>query len=225
MAIDYTKRPPAAPAAPTPPAAGVSLSKVTLTKASPTVSLTKQTGRLRVNLNWDARPDSGEQGGFLKRLAPPRPIDLDLGCLYELADGTKGVVQALGNAFGSLDAPPYIWLSGDDRSGNNAAGEDLFVNLAKVAQIRRVLVFAMIYEGAPSFDRANAVVTLTPVSGPSVEVRLDERAGGARICAIALLQSDGSDLAVQREIRYIDGSQRVLDQAYGWGLKWTAGHK
>ena len=27
-------------------------------------------------------------------------IDLDLGCLYELADGRKGVIQALGNAFG-----------------------------------------------------------------------------------------------------------------------------
>lgn len=168
MAIDYTKRKApvadvaATPDKPTP-------TKVTLTKGSPNVSLSKQSGRLQVNLNWDARPPQAKQGGFLKRLAASRGIDLDLGCLYELADGTKGVVQALGNAFGQLDAAPYILLNGDDRSGANSGGEDLFVNLAHAAKIRRVLVFACIYEGAPSFDQANGVVTLTPASGPAIE--------------------------------------------------------
>src|SRR6266581_1525398 len=107
MGIDYTKRP-ASPAAPqvtppsataTPSAPPVSSTKVTLTKAAPKVSLTKQgsaTGMLRVNLNWNARPQ-GQPGGFFKRAAPT--LDLDLGCLYEFTDGTKGVVQALGNAF------------------------------------------------------------------------------------------------------------------------------
>src|SRR6478672_10436858 len=108
MPIDYTKRPdkaspdPAEPirtskAAPeTAPAAApasVSLSKVRLTKAAPTVSLAKHggaRGMLQVNLNWDARPPA--KGLFKKTIQ----LDLDLGCLYEFADGTKGVVQALG---------------------------------------------------------------------------------------------------------------------------------
>lgn len=80
---------------------GGSLQKVTLTKAAPTVSLTKgsgATGQMRVNLNWNA----GTKGLFRKA----QSIDLDLGCLYELTDGSKGVVQALGNAFGRLDGPP-----------------------------------------------------------------------------------------------------------------------
>mgnify|MGYP001799484907 CR=1 FL=1 len=47
----------------------------------------------------------------------------------------------------------------------------------------------------------------------------------SRIGAIALLETSRSDLSVQREIRYIDGAQRVLDEAYGWGLKWAAGRK
>jgi len=123
MAIDYTKRKaPAADVAATPDKP--TPTKVTLTKGSPNVSLSKQSGRLQVNLNWDARPPQAKQGGFLKRLAASRGIDLDLGCLYELADGTKGVVQALGNAFGQLDAAPYILLNGDDRSGANSGGED-----------------------------------------------------------------------------------------------------
>ena len=49
-------------------------------------------------------------------------IDLDLGCLYELNDGRKGAVQALGNAFGSLTNPPFISLDGDDRTGDSVGG-------------------------------------------------------------------------------------------------------
>ena len=211
--IDYTKR-----AAPEP-------SKVTLTKTSPGVSLTKQSGRLQVNLNWDARPAQPAGGGFLKRLAPRRGIDLDLGCLYEMTDGRKGVVQALGNSFGSLDEAPYIWLSGDDRSGANTAGEDLYVNLAHAGEIRRVLVFACIYEGAATFEQANAVVTLSPAVGPQIEVRLDGQGGRSRMCAIALLTGGPDSLAASREVRYVEGSQRALDEAYGWGMNWTAGRK
>lgn len=224
MGIDYTKRPtPQEQPSPAP----VSLSKVTLTKSAPTVSLTKQgsaTGSLRVNLNWNARPEGG--GGFFRKSAPA--LDLDLGCLYEFADGTKGVVQALGNAFSASPkgvGTPVIRLDGDDRSGSNAGGENLFIDLAHASKIKRVLVFAMIYEGAANWAAAQGVVTLHPANGPQVEVQLDDPRDGARMCAIAMLESTGSDLSVRREIRYIDGNQRHLDEAYGWGMRWTAGRK
>jgi tellurite resistance protein TerA len=225
MGIDYTKRP--GPAGP----GSVSLSKVTLTKSTPTVSLSKQGGggRLHVNLNWNQNqnPGGGQQkGGFLKRVlgAAGGGIDLDLAALFELTDGRSGVVQALGNAFGSFDAPPYAVLDADDRTGAAVGGENLYVNLGQIAQIRRLLVFAFIYEGVASFDQADAVVTLTPAQGAPIEVRLDEHAGGARMCAIALLTNTGNDFTVSREVRYVSG-HRELDQAYGWGLNWTAGRK
>ncbi|MFQ1003891.1 hypothetical protein [Modestobacter sp. SSW1-42] len=218
MPIDYTKRPrEQAPATP---------GRVTLTKAAPTVSLTKSGGGggvLRVNLNWTSRPAGG---GFLRKREPD--VDLDLGCLYELTDGRKGVVQALGNAF-SVTAPgaasPTIWLDGDDRSGGNAAGENLHVDLAQSAAIRRVLVFAYIYQGPANWAAADGLVTLTPVSGPTIEVRLDEPRDGARTCAIALLTPSGGDLAVRREVRYVDGTQAQLDAAYDWGIRWGVGRK
>ncbi len=93
-------------------------------------------------------------------------IDLDLGCLWEPADGSKGVVQALGNAFGSLRTPPYGLLDGDGRSGAATAGENLLVNLDQLQQIRRILVFAYSYQGTPARDRAQAVVTMFPAGAP-----------------------------------------------------------
>jgi tellurite resistance protein TerA len=213
MAIEYTKTP-----------AATSSAKVTLTKSRPRVSLAKQYGEMRINLNWNAQPTAPPRG-LLKRLTGSRGIDLDLGCLYELTDGTKGVVQALGNAFGRLDQAPFIQLKGDDRSGANAGGEDMLINLAHAAQIRRVLVFACIYDGASSFDEANGVVTLTTQSGTPIEVLLDERAEGSRMCAIALIEGNGGDLIVNREVRYIDGAQDALDKAYDWGMRWAAGRK
>ncbi|MCW2778576.1 MAG: tellurium resistance protein TerA [Frankiales bacterium] len=223
--VDYVKRPSTPPAAPAgASAAPVSLSKVTLTKAAPTVSLAKGSGgQMRVHLAWNAKPAGAGGGGFLKKLTGgDRGIDLDLGALFELRDGTKGVVQALGGAFGALDRPPYVLLDGDDRTGGG--GENLTVNLDKLSEIRRVLLFAFIYDGVPSWDKADGVVTLVPQGGAPLEIRLDEH-GGSRMCALALLENTGGTLNVRREVRYIDGAQDKLDQAYGWGMDWTPGRK
>lgn len=219
--------PPPPPGYQPPPAGGppVSLSKVTLTKESPTVSLTKQGsvgGSMRVNLNWAAAPASG---GFFKRLSTPR-IDLDLGCLYEFTDGSKGVVQALGNAFTNRRGPANVLqLDGDDRSGSVVGGENLHIDLSRAHEIRRILVFAYIYEGAANWSSANGVVTLYPAAGPAIEVRLDNPRNGVRFCAIAMLDNVGGDLRVIREERYIEGDQSHLDAAYNWGLRWSAGSK
>jgi tellurite resistance protein TerA len=40
-----------------------------------------------------------------------------------------------------------------------------------------------------------------------------------------MLESTGGDLAVRREVNYINGGQRALDEAYGWGMNWTPGRK
>ncbi|WP_168702315.1 TerD family protein [Gordonia paraffinivorans] len=231
MGIDYTKRPknqpPPRPPATTPtpgqqpPAQPVSLSKITLTKSAPSVSLTKQgsaTGQIRVNLNWT----SNSKGGGLFRKA--RGIDLDLACLWEFTDGSKGIVQALGNSFRApVQGTPIIYLDGDDRSGSG--GENMYIDLSATDRIRRILIFAYIYEGTPNWASANGVVTLYPASGPQIEVRLDEADQSAISCAIALLENRGGELVVNREVRYIRGAQDKVDQAYGWGMNWRAGRK
>ncbi|MFJ8357378.1 TerD family protein [Streptomyces sp. NPDC093984] len=223
--------PPAPPAAPPTP---VRLTKVTLTKQAPTVSLAKQggtSGAMRVNLNWQVRGQySG--GGREQGRAVPRhaDLDLDLCALYELSDGSKGVVQALGNAFGSLHRPPYIHLDGDDRTGALDTGENLTVNLDHKDRFRRILVFVTIYEGARSFADLHATVTLRPQHGAPVEFVLDECTVPSTVCALALITNTGGDLVVQREARYLVpergvSPQRTVDRAYGWGMNWTPGRK
>jgi tellurite resistance protein TerA len=195
--------------------------RVTLTKAAPAVSLSKQgaqQGVLRVNLNWAARPAAYGQP----------PVDLDLACLYELGNGQLGVVQALGNAFTARITPqhnPVIWLDADDRSGQAAAGENLMIDLTQGQWLRRVLVFAFIYQGAPNWAAAQAVATLFPAAGPQLEIRLDEPDPYASMCAIALVENVNGELVARREVRYIRGGHAQLDQAYRWGMQWTTGQK
>ncbi|MDI3404742.1 TerD family protein [Streptomyces sp. B-S-A6] len=223
--------PPAAPAAP------ISLSKVTLTKESPAVSLTKQggtSGAMRVNLNWQVRRQQAK--GLMAKLnqavaaAQSSGLDLDLGALYELADGRKGVVQAVGNTFGALHEPPYIHLDADDRTGARTSGENLTINLDHAHAFKRILIFVTIYEGARSFADLNATVTLSPQHGAPVDFHLDECTVPSTVCALALLTQEGGELVVRREARYLVpergiSMQRTLDHAYGWGMNWSPGRK
>ena len=87
------------------PTSTIRLSKVTLDKSRPSISLEKTAagfGEIKVNLNWN-QGTSGLLGGFLGKRGA---IDLDLGCLFEMQDGFKGAVQALGNRFGDLREEP-----------------------------------------------------------------------------------------------------------------------
>ncbi|MFD5056299.1 TerD family protein [Streptomyces tendae] len=226
--------PPPATAPSAPSAEPVRLTKVTLTKAAPSVSLTKQggtSGAMRVNLNWQVRK---QFSGWARKLGRPvamhDDLDLDLCCLYELSDGSKGVVQALGNAFGALHQPPFIHLDGDDRTGAVSTGENLTISLDHQRYFRRILVFVTIYEGARSFADLHATVTLQPQYGAPVDFSLDECTVPSTVCALALITNTGSDLVVQREARYLVpergvSPQRTVDHAYGWGMNWTPGRK
>ncbi|MFD7866800.1 TerD family protein [Streptomyces sp. NPDC057682] len=226
--------PPVPPAPPAPPAQPVRLTKVTLTKDAPAVSLAKQggtSGAMRVNLNWEVRKQFKGWGSKLGRaVAQHADLDLDLCALYELTDGRKGVVQALGNAFGAYHQPPYVELDGDDRTGAVEAGENLTINLDQKARIRRLLIFVTIYEGARSFADLHATVTLQPQHGAPIDFSLDECTVPSTVCALALITNNGGDLTVQREARYLVcdrgvSPQRTIDRAYGWGMNWTPGRK
>jgi len=227
-------KPAAAPApAPIPvPAASeqksnLNLSKISLDKSRSSISLEKGAsggfGEIRINLNW-SQGGNPKSGFFDTLLGRNKGIDLDLGCLIELQDGSKGVVQALGDAFGRLDGAPYVQLMGDDRTGSVSDGEWLHINGQEWNKIKRVLVYAFIYEGAPNWKATDGVVTVHASGQPPIEVRMNEEGGQYGMCAIALFENVGGTVKVSRLVKFHNGHED-LDRAHGWGLRWTAGSK
>ena len=187
------------------------------------VNLVKPSGEIIINLNW--HKGEGKGGIFSLFSGKSGAIDLDLGCLYELKDGTKGSVQALGKTFGSLEKPPYVALDGDDRTGDVAGGENLRVNGKKISLIRRILVYTFIYEGIANWQEADGVVTVKCPGNSDVIVRMDEHDTRSRMCAIAMLENvNDSSLSVEKLVRFFPGHEE-MDRYYSWGLRWVAGRK
>ncbi len=218
-------RPAAAPSPPPAPASPIRLEKITLEKKGSSISLEKKGQgfeELVINLNWNQGGSGGK--GFFGRLTGGGKIDLDLGCLFKLRDGRAGAVQALGDSFGSLQQPPYIQLMGDDRTGASAQGEFLHLNGRQWSQLEKVVVFAFIYEGAPNWAETDAVVTIQTPGQPTLEIRLDSHHRDHRMCALVMLENQGGNIKVTKLVEYFR-DHRLLDQAYGFGLRWVAGSK
>ena len=215
----------AAPSAPP-----INLSKITLDKRGDKISLEKKSsafGEIEINLNWNQ--GSGATSGAGGLLAAFRGkssgnIDLDLGCLFELRDGTKSVVQALGDTFGHYDRPPYIKLDADDRTGANQAGETLRINGAKWSEVKRVIVFAFIYEGVANWAKTDGVVRIRTPDQPEIEIRMDAAGSNERFCVVALLENNNGSLGISKEVNYFSGHSHA-DKHYGFGMRWQKGSK
>ncbi len=215
----------APPAAPAPaPASKINLSKVTLTKEKPAISLTKRDnfGEIRINLNWHRAPASS--GGLKAFFGGNKGVDLDIGAFVELNDGSKGVIQALGNTFGAFHDKPYVHLKGDDRTGSVSDGEWIHINGREWQHIREVLIYAFIYEGVPSWDKTDGVVTLHIPDQPPIETRLTEGQDRRNMCAIARLVNENGNIKVERINQFFKGHSD-MDEAFGWGFRWKAGSK
>jgi tellurite resistance protein TerA len=231
---------PAAAPVPTPVPKAVSLSKVTLEKRGDKVSLDKRGGkgfgRIHVNLNWHQQGSAPAPAktGFLARLSgagagSDAGIDLDLGCMYEMADGTRGLVQALGNAFGDVERRPFIRLEADDRTGQSKEGENLIINGDHFSEIKRALIFAFIYRGAPNWAATDGVVTINAPEQAPIEVRLDQ-GGNQMMCAIAMIENVGGSLQVTKLAEYFaqegkTSAHELMDRRFGFGLRWKTGTK
>lgn len=212
------------------PGAPVNLSKVSLTKEAPTVSLTKHgatSGTMRVNLNWVTAQTGGGGGLFGRKRV--NALDLDLCCFFELADGRIGSVRALDRSFGALDRPPFIRLDQDDRTGTSTTGENLDINLDYTAQFRRILVFASIYDGANNFQGVQSTATLYPLNSPPIEMIISGCQDNSRDVILAHIENVNGELIVRRDGTFIrppsghpGGGVREIARIYNWGFDFKA---
>ncbi|MCI8342334.1 MAG: hypothetical protein HFE62_03875 [Firmicutes bacterium] len=191
----------------------VSLKKVSLTKSgdSHRIDISKNRGTIHVNLNWNKTIEKGIGN-----------VDLDLACMYRLKDGSKGVVQALGNSFGSETLPPYIRLDMDDRTGQSLFGENMFFYRPETVDF--AVIFAYIYEGIPNWDKTDATITLKQQGSPDIELNIGGSVSENRFFVFAKMVSGPNGMDIVREEKFFRGHIDV-DMHYGFGFRWVTGRK
>lgn len=207
-------------AAPTPIAPKISLTKVNLEKRgeSAKISLRKDVSNtIHVNLNWNQQAKRGFLG------MSTAAADLDLGCMFEMQDGTKGVFQALGGNMGKKGQAPYIYIDKDDRSGASANGENLFIERPDL--IKRVMIFTFIYEGARNgFAEVEGRMKMTDPAGNEITLALGNPDSRRTFCAVAMIEKIGTEISIRKEELYYEHHGQA-DQHFGFGFRWSAGSK
>lgn len=217
--------PPTPPAAPPPPKQEprVSLSKITLEKKGDkaSIDLTKRSvgdkNDIHINLNWNQQK---QKKGFWGSIGGDA-LDLDLGCMFEMADGSKGVIQALGRSFGSKNAYPFIHLDKDDRSGASSEGENLYIFRPDL--LRRAAIFAFIYEGKSDFQNAGAILVLKGMNN-EITVKLDSPKPYLQFCVGLYIENRNGDISIQKVNEYVM-DHRECDALFGFNFRWSAGSK
>ncbi|MCL2398404.1 MAG: TerD family protein [Defluviitaleaceae bacterium] len=173
-----------------------------------------------INLNWTQTIKKKGLFGTTKSQA----VDLDLGAFVELSNGKKHCIQALGNSFGSLTDVPYVMLDGDDRTGESTDGENLRVNGKMSSNIRRLLIYTFIYEGAANWQQVDGIVTIKCPGADDIVIKMDEYNSNNNMCAIAQITNIDGNFSVEKLVNFFSGHE-LMDKHFGWGFKWTVGRK
>lgn len=141
--------------------------------------------------------------------------------MFRLANGDKGVIQPLGGKFGSRDAPPFIYLDKDDRTGAASDGENLYI--LRPDLIDMVMIFALIYEGTASFANVNGRLTIKD-GRQEIFIPLNNPDPRYTFCSICLIQKRGQTVEITKEERYVTDHEEA-DGHYRFGFRWVAGSK
>lgn len=200
-----------------------------LNEPGQSIAVTTKSGgfkSLLIGAAWDnIKIENKGMFGKLLGKATNQGVDLDIGCLYELQDGSRGAIQAFGKKFGSFDNPPYIELSGDERTGD-AEGHDeyMLVNGEHWDKIKRILVYIYIYDGAPRWSKINPQIILDVPGEEDLIVTLKAHDDALALCAVGGLENIRGGIKLTNYTEYFPGHEE-MDRAFGFGLEWGDGQK
>jgi len=186
--------------------------------------------KIHVGLAWNniiVEKSSGFMG-LIKKMTK-QGVDLDLGCFFELTDGTRGVLQPFGNLFGNYDQMPFMQLSGDERTGDSKGDdESMAINGQKWSKIKRVLVYAYIYEGANDWSQIKPEITVNlngkKDNNDALVIRPGLKTNDLTVCAVASINNVKNGIQLVTHGEYFH-SHAAMDRAFGFGLKWEDGAK
>jgi tellurite resistance protein TerA len=165
-------------------------------------------GAVSARLTW-----TSQCGGIDGR---PRPLELALGCLYELQDGRRGAVQAW-DYNGQFDTPPFTQLSPVESGGVDS--QKLRINGGQWPRIKRLALYAFIPDGAPSWRSASVSLEISATNREQVLLEPDRGVEGLGMLALVLLENRHDDVSFVPLGRFLPGHHE-LDRELGWGLAW-----
>ena len=226
----------------------INLNKIVLEKSGDAkrINLAKDSsgkalsGEITINLNWSQEKVEAKNTGFLGSLknmfSGSSAIDLDLGCFYELRNGKKMVIDGIQFAHGKggtrsqssnqgrYTGEPWIWHSGDDRSGGGN-GENILLNPLGISELKRMTIYCFIYQGVANWSQTNAIASIKVPGNPDIDVEMGKQTSTKMMCALAEIDFDGSEGITVKKLMSFHNGHSDCDTTYNWGMRWTAGSK
>lgn len=226
----------------------INLNKIVLEKSGDTkrINLVKDSSgntnsnEIAINLNWTQEKKEENSSGFFgslkKMFNRSEGIDLDLGCFYELRNGNKMVIDGIqfshgkgGNRTqltnqGRYTGQPWVWHSGDDRSGAGE-GENIFLNPVGISELKRLTIYCFIYEGVANWAQTNAIASIKVPGNPDIIVEMGQQLSNKMMCALAEINFDGSEAITVKKLLSFHNGHSDCDKSYNWGMQWTTGSK
>lgn len=188
-------------------------------------------GDIQIGAAWQPldKPKHGFIEKFIKREPDFKPVDLDLGVLYEMNDGSRGCIQAFGGTMGQYESAPYMALNGDDVTGedhDDIDGQDeiVILNGQKWSEIKRALVYLYIYEGACHWAEIAPQVQIIVPNEKPVVVTLHTYKSELPLAAVVRLENVRGGIRLTNMTEYYPGHPS-MDRAYGFGIEWEDGQK
>ena len=198
--------------------------RINLTKGGQSIN-----GEIKINLDWS-------KSGVFKQMFGSS-FDRDLGCFYELHNGSKMLIDGLqfshgrgGNRTqqtrqGCYTQSPFIWHKGDDRGSSSESGETILINPAGIPHIKRITVYVFIFEGVAKWSDTNATVKVSVPGCDDVIVKMGQQSINKRFCAIASIEVGiDNTIEVEKLVTFHD-NHSDCDRLYNWGFKYTKGSK
>jgi tellurite resistance protein TerA len=177
---------------------------------------------IHVGLAWNnviIEKSSGFMG--LVKKATKAGVDLDLGCFFELQDGTRGVLQPFGDLFGHLEQVPYIHHHGDERTGDSEGDDEVItINGKQWPKIKRVMIYTYIYQGGNDWSQIEPEINIDlKTDDVPIHIQPKLKTSDHTICALASIRNVKNAIQIVTHGEYFM-SQAAMDRAFGFGLEW-----
>lgn len=184
-------------------------------------------GTIHIGLSWNNVVTEKARGFFdrLLKKATNAGVDLDLGCLYEMQDGTRGCLQPFGRKHGHFNMSPFMALKGDERTGDGEGDDEgLNINGAHWPEIKRVLVYCYIYNGPTQWHEIRPCLNIRLSGELPVRITPSTHRDDVNVVAVAMITNLENGLHFANLTEYFH-DHAAMDRAFGFGLEWGEGSK